>query len=48
MIEDELWLVFGIILLIIIIIVVYLVFSSGKVWEIIKNIKIPKPWSGKS
>lgn len=47
MIEDELWIVLGIILLIIVGILVYLAITNPKFQELIKNmiwnLKIPKP-----
>ncbi|MEM4772810.1 MAG: hypothetical protein QW648_02250 [Nanoarchaeales archaeon] len=48
MIEDELWIVLGIILLIIVGILVYLAITNPKFQELIKNmiwnLKIPKSW----
>lgn len=48
MIEDELWIVLGIILLLIVAIFSYLVFTHPKFSEFIsnaiKNFKMPTPW----
>ncbi len=43
-IEDELWLVLGIIVLIIIIIGLYLIFTRTDIIQFLLNLKIPKPW----
>jgi uncharacterized membrane protein YbhN (UPF0104 family) len=47
MIEDELWILLGIFLLVIFVVVIAILYFTGawqKIWDIIKNIKIPKPW----
>jgi ABC-type sulfate transport system permease component len=47
MIEDELWIFLGILLLVILIVIIYLIWKSGGwkvIWDFIMNIRIPKPW----
>lgn len=48
MIEDELWIVLGIVLLLIVGILIYLAITNPKfrelVTNLILNLKIPKPW----
>jgi hypothetical protein len=47
MVEDELWIFLGILLLIILIVIIYLIGKNRGwevIWDFIKNIRIPKPW----
>lgn len=52
MIEDELWLVLGIIILLVIGVLLYLIFSQPQnawdvlnfIWNSIKDFRMPKPW----
>jgi ABC-type sulfate transport system permease component len=47
MVEDELWIFLGILLLIILVVIIYLIWKTGGwnvIWNFIKNITIPKPW----